>query len=399
MSDVDTDILISGAGIAGLILAALLARDGWRVLICDPSRPPEDADAQGSDLRSTAYLAGSRAVMERAAIWDALEPHAMPLDALRVMDSTGWPPRQTAARMFLPGDLGLESFGWNMANWRARAELARVLADAPGVDLRFGTGFASRLARDDAVLVRLTCGTRVRARLVVGADGRTSPVRTACGIDTRIARYGQKALAFSVTHLLPHEKVSTESYSAGGACVTVPLPDHEGQHASAVVWMNDGPRAEHLAALPADAFEAELADRVMHVLGPMRLATQIRSWPVVTQVAHRLTARRTALVAEAAHVMPPIGAQGLNTSIADIAALSDAISGRDPGSPEALAAYARARQGDIAARSRAIDLFNRVCRSHSRPVQAVRSVGLKAANDIVPLRRALMRAGLGGHVG
>ncbi len=393
-----SDVFISGAGLAGMILAARLAQRGLSVTICDPAPPPRDADVAGSDLRSTAYLDPSRQVLEAAGLWADLAPHAMPLDALQVIDTTGWPPVERERRVFRPDDVGLQSFGWNVPNWRARAVLADRLAAHPGVDLRLGTGFREMLARDTSVLVTLDDGTTLRTRLVVGADGRTSPVREAAGIDVRTTRYSQKAFAFAACHDLPHENVSTEIYNSGGALVTVPLPDHNGRPTSAIVWMDEGRRARSLEAAGSDAFADALGHRTLRILGAMRPVTQIRSWPVVTQTATRLAAKRTVLVAEAAHVLPPIGAQGLNTSIADIAALALAIDPADPGAQAALDRYAAARARDMRLRSTAIDLFNRLCRSGNPLVQGVRRTGLGALHDIAPLRIRVMQAGLGGDL-
>lgn len=394
MRAMDTDIFISGAGISGMVLAALLAKRGWRVTICDPSTPPDGEAAEGSDLRSTAYLEPSVDVLREAELWEHLSPDATPLKALRVMDSTGWPPQQTALRTFRPDDLGLGAFGWNVMNWRAHQALTAALREAPGVDLRLGTGFADMTARDDKAFVTLTDGTRLTTRLVVGADGRASPVREAAGIDTRVQRYGQKALAFACTHAAPHQHISTEIYNSGGAMVTVPLADHEGRPASSVVWMDEGVRVTELARMDEAAFNAQLSERALDVMGPMQRATPLRVWPIVTQTARALTARRTVLVAEAAHVLPPIGAQGLNTSIADIATLADCLRD-DPGAPDGLASYARARQADMVGRAAAIDAYNRLCRSNLGPVQKLRAEGLKLVNDIAPLRRRVMMAGMG----
>lgn len=390
-----TDILISGAGLAGMILAALLARRGFHVTICDPSPPPESAALEGSDLRSTAYLTPSRAVLEEAGLWDHLAPHATPLDALRAMDSVGWPPRQTGTRTFRATDIALDSFGWNIPNWRARKVLAETLEHDPSIDLRMGTGFASMVARDTEVLVRLESGAQLRAKLLVGADGRMSPVRDAAGIGVTTHRYGQKALAFAATHREPHRNISTEIYHSGGAFVTVPLPDEDGQPASSIVWMNYGPRAIELSRMERKEFDAALTLRALSILGPMRRATDLRLWPIVTQTAERLTARRVALVAEAAHVLPPIGAQGLNTSIADIAALADAIAG-DPGAPATLQRYAANRARDVRMRAGVIDVFNRLCRSGHPTVARMRVEGMKALYDSAPVRRRVMSAGLGG---
>ncbi|MGR3757769.1 MAG: FAD-dependent monooxygenase [Tranquillimonas sp.] len=396
----ECDILVSGAGIAGMAAARGLAAQGFRVCLVDPSPPVQDAGHDRADLRSTAFLRPARTLFEDLDLWPALADHATPLDALRLVDTVGMPPRIRESRTFLAGDLGVDSFGWNLPNWLTRRELARALEGTERLEVRWGTGFAGMLVRDREVRVKLTDGTRIRTRLVLGLDGRRSAVAEAAGIDTRVTRYGQKALALAVTHDAPHGNVSTEIYNSGGAFVTVPLPDHDGHPASAVVWMEDGPRALDLSRLDETALAQALTARSCGLLGPMRPATAVRLWPVVTQRAARLTGRRTALAAEAAHVLPPIGAQGLNTSLADVAALLDALRDRpDPGAEAPLAAYARARARDLAARTAAIDMFNRICRSGSAPVQDLRLAGLRAVHGLAPLRRAVMRAGLGEAAG
>ena len=388
------DILVSGAGIAGLVAAAGFARAGRTVCIVDPATPAKTAEADGSDLRSTAYLQPARSLFEQTGLWPQLADRATPLRRLAIHDSSGWPPMLRDTRTFDARDLGLDCFGWNLPNWLTRSLLADYLAGQPGVSLRLGTGFAAMTTRDATALVRLDDGSRIEARLVIGADGRGSPVREAAGIDTQIRRYGQKALATVMCHDAPHDGVSHEVYNSGGAFTTVPLPNHEGQPASAIVWMNDGRRALDLAAASTAEFDHEASLRAMRVLGSMRRVAPVRVWPVVTQTAARMTGQRTALIAEAAHVLPPIGAQGLNTSLQDVAALL-AVSSSDPGAPETLAAYEARRHGDVATRARAIDLFNRICKSENAAVHDLRLAGLRAAHDLPPLRLGLMRAGLG----
>jgi 2-octaprenyl-6-methoxyphenol hydroxylase len=397
MSDTQTDVFISGGGIAGLSAALAFARLGLSVTLADPAPPPQAADEDGSDLRSTAFLQPARALYEEAGLWSDLAPHATPLETLRVIDCTGTPPEIRTERAFRSADLGEAAFGWNLPNWLTRKLLTDRLAATPGVDLRLGTGFRAILTRDREAIVTLTDGTRLRARLAIAADGRASPLREAAGIGTDITRYGQKALAFVVAHDLPHDNVSTELYLSGGAFTLVPLPDHKGQPASAVVWMNDGAEAARLMALDETDFSTAATARACGVLGQLGLVSPRRAWPVVTQRAKALTAQRTAIVAEAAHVLPPIGAQGLNTSLHDIAALIDLARAApgDLGSPEMLRKFARSREADIRKRARVIDLYNRVCRSDGAPVQALRSLGLKLVHDIAPLRRGVMRAGLG----
>ncbi len=392
-----TDIFISGAGIAGLAAAISLARSGFSVVLADPTPPPVDAEADGSDLRSTAFLQPARQLLDEAGLWADLSDHATPLETLRVIDCTGTPPQPVTERAFQSSDLGEAAFGWNLPNWLTRKTLTRAASETPGLDLRLGTGFARMMTREREALVTLSDGTRLSARLAIGADGRGSPLREAAGIDVNVTRYGQKALAFAVRHPIPHGNVSTELYHEGGAFVLVPLPDVDGQPCSAVVWMHDGPEALRLQKLDDDAFGRAATERSTGVLGNLVPITPRRLWPVVTQRATALTAERTALIAEAAHVMPPIGAQGLNTSLHDVATLID-LARRDPdgvGTRAFLDAYAGQRARDIHARAKIIDLYNQLCRSEAAPLQALRSLGLKMVHDIAPLRRGVMRAGLG----
>jgi 2-octaprenyl-6-methoxyphenol hydroxylase len=149
-------------------------------------------------------------------------------------------------------------------------------------------------------------------------------------------------------------------------------------------------------ALPDDAFEAEANDRSAGIQGRLRLASARAAWPILSRRADRMTARRLALAAEAAHAMPPIGAQGLNTSLHDVAALRDLAATHDLGSDAMLDAYARARAADVAMRMTGIDLLNRVSIAGMGAVQGLRGTGIAALHDVAPLRRLAMRMGLGG---
>jgi len=390
------DIFISGGGIAGLSAAAALGQAGFSVCLADPM-PPAAAEADdGSDMRTTAYLRPSVDLLDRVGIWSAVKDKATRLDVLQVIDSVGTPPVETERRAFRADDLGEDGpFGWNLPNWLTRKVLTDLVSDLDGVTIRLGVGFRSMIVRDREALVTLTDGTQLAAQLVVGADGRSSPVRTAAGIGASVTRYGQKALAFAVTHEAPHEFVSTEIYNQGGAFTTVPAPDRDGQPSCAVVWMADGAEADRRMGLPADALSLEATERSLGELGALQVVSPVRAWPVITQVADALTARRVALIAEAAHVLPPIGAQGLNTSLADVAALVEACA-MPLGSEGMLSEYSGARSRDVKLRAGVIDLFNRVCKTDAAPVNALRRLGLRVVHDATPVRRAVMRAGLGG---
>ncbi|WP_439138480.1 UbiH/UbiF family hydroxylase [Roseicyclus sp.] len=392
-----TDVFISGGGVAGLTAATAFGVAGFSVICADPSPPITDAGAEGSDLRTTAFLQPSRDFLERLGLWTRLGPHATPLQVMRIVDAGGPEAEARVAHDFNAADISDLPFGWNLPNWLLRREMVAHLATLPNVDFRPGVGTKQLLTRDAEARVILSDGSRIAAKLVIGADGRDSVVREAAGIAARRLRYGQKALAFAITHDLPHDNVSTEIHRSGGPFTLVPLPDRDGRPCSAVVWMERGPEATRLAALPEADFEAEMTARSAHLFGPLKLASRRTVWPIISQIAERMVAERVALVAEAAHVVPPIGAQGLNMSLADLRVLLDLAEGHrdDPGRPEVLARYERARHAEIVARVTGVDALNRASMAEAQGLRDLRLRALNAIYSVAPVRRVMMRAGLG----
>jgi 2-octaprenyl-6-methoxyphenol hydroxylase len=348
-------------------------------------------------MRTTAILQPARALLDQCGLWDRFEPHAAPLQIMRIVDAGGDRSEPRITREFDAADISDQPFGWNLPNWLLRRELVARLADLPGVDFRPGTGTTSLFTRLTEARVGLSDGSRVRTRLVIAADGRDSPMRQAAGIDVHTTRYGQKALAFAVTHPVPHENVSTEIHRSGGPFTLVPLPDYEGRPSSAVVWMERGPKAMDLLALDVPEFEAAMSDRSCHLFGPLTLASRRTVWPIISQHADRLSGERIALMAEAAHVVPPIGAQGLNMSLGDLRALLELAQARPDGLGDAqmLDAYHDARISDVRLRVQGIDLLNRASMVGARPLRDARAMGLNALYALGPVRRTLMQMGLG----
>ncbi len=390
-----TDVLVSGGGIAGLAAALCFGARGFSVTVVDPAPPITEREAEGADHRSTALLAPSVKLLEDAGAWTRMAPHATPLAVMRLVDAGGAAPTPRLTRDFAAADIDREAFGQNVPNWLIRRELHAAIEAHPSVSFRTGTGTDGITARAAEALVALTDGTRLRARLVVAADGRDSPVRGALGIGVRRVRYGQKALAFAVTHDTPHRGVSTELHRTGGPFTLVPLPDHDGRASSSVVWMERAEEADRLMALDVPAFEAAMTHRSAGVLGPLRLASRRTIWPIVSQIADRFHAPRTALVAEAAHVMPPIGAQGLNTGLGDIAALVALAAPETLGDAATLARYDARRRRDVMARMAGVDLLNRAAMAEAPVLRDLRMAGLSALHRATPVRRALMRLGMG----
>ena len=391
------DFLVSGGGVAGLAAAAAFGAAGFSVICVEPVAPVTDAASDGADLRTTAILQPGLAVLQAAGLWPALAPHAAALQVMRIVDAGGPDAEPRRIRDFDAAEISDAPFGWNLPNWLLRRAMVARLADLSGVSFRPGVATARVTTRDAEARVTLSDGTGLSARLVIAADGRDSPIRQAMGIGVRTWRYGQKALTFAVTHPIPHDQVSTEIHRSGGPFTLVPLPDRDGAPASAVVWMERGPEALRLAALPVDIFEAEATARSCHVLGPLTLRARPQVWPIITQVADRMAGSRVALIAEAAHVMPPIGAQGLNTSLADVALLLElAVNDRAGlGSAPMLDAYHRRRHPDVLLRVTGIDLLNRASMAGAEALRDLRGLALEALYGAAPVRRMVMRAGLG----
>lgn len=391
------DILISGGGIAGLTAAAAFGSAGFDVICVDPAPPVTEREADGADMRTTAMLQPARDLLERAGVWDALAPHGAALEVMRIADAATDTGAAREVKSFRASDVSDLPFGWNFPNWRLRRELVARLNALSNVDFRPGTGTTRFLGRTTEARVGLSDNTTVKAKLVVAADGRHSPMRKAAGIGANTKRYGQKALAFAVTHPIPHNNVSTEVHRTGGPFTLVPLPDHDGMPCSAVVWMDDGAKSVARMQLEVQAFEAEMTERSCHMFGPLTLASRRTIWPIISQIAERLTGTRLALVAEAAHVVPPIGAQGLNMSLADTATLLD-LAQKQPetlGDADMLAAYHKARYGDIRMRVTGIDLLNRASQATSPLARDARALGLNALHQVTPVRKTLMELGLG----
>lgn len=396
MKRIETDILVAGGGIAGLAATARLAAAGFEVICVDPA----PAGTPGVDHRTTAFLEPAVATLERAGAWAGLEAAAAPLWTMRLIDAGGRAREVRETADFNAIEMMDRPFGWNVPNIAIRKALLARLTDLPGARLINGQTVAGLVSRTTHAMARLSGGGQVRAQLVVAADGRDSMLRQAAGIGVRRWHYGQKALVFAVTHPRPHDGISTEIHRTGGPLTLVPMPDRDGRPCSSVVWMMPGPRAAELHALDDAALSAEVTADTMGLFGPVMVTGARALWPIIGQIAARLDGPRIALVAEAAHVIPPIGAQGLNMSLADVETLARlAAEARDNhadiGAPELLSAYQRRRYSEMAARVAGIDFLNRAARADAQPLRDLRCAALKAIHDIRPLRRTAMRWGLG----
>jgi 2-octaprenyl-6-methoxyphenol hydroxylase len=380
------DVAVVGGGPAGLSAAIALAEAGCRTALIARRLPY-------ADNRTTALLGASVDFLEDLDVWRRCAGQAAALKAMRLVDDTGRLIRAPEVR-FSSEEIGRDAFGYNIENRTLIKALEERAAELPGLT-RFDDDADIVTPGDEAAAIRTAGGQSISARLVVGADGRHSMCRDAAGIEVRRRDLNQSALTFNIALARAHQDISTEFHTPHGPCVFVPLP---GQRCS-VVWVAAPKQAERLAALSDDEL-SEAAEKQSHsIFGSVRVEAGRHVFPLAIERPMHFARRRVALVGEAAHVIPPIGAQGLNLGLRDAADIADLVrkaisSGEDPGAPEMLRRYDRARRPDVLSRSFVIDVANRSLLSDLLPMQSLRAVGLHLIGGIGPLRRLAMREGL-----
>ncbi len=378
-----TDIVISGGGPAGMMAALALGAAGWRSVLIGPET---DAD----DRRTTALMMPAIRFLGQIGVWDAIAPEAAPLASMRIVDATRRLIRSPAVT-FRAGEIGEEAFGYNIPNAVLNAKLAEAVAGSGNIR-RITTPAIEYRPNGDHVTVTLAGGDTLHARLLVAADGRNSAAREAAGIRARRWTYPQTAVVLSFAHTVDHQNVSTEFHTEEGPFTQVPLKGRR----SSLVWVVNPARAETLLALDDAALAARIEEMMQWMLGRVAIDVRPQAWPPSGLVPHAFAAHRTILIGEAAHVFPPIGAQGLNLGTRDVETLVRAVAGDpgDPGSDRVMRAYDRARRPDILARTGSVDALNRSLLSSMLPAQIARGLGLEALRSFAPLRAFFMREGL-----
>jgi 2-octaprenyl-6-methoxyphenol hydroxylase len=380
------DVVVVGGGPAGLATAIAVAQSGAKTALIARRAPY-------ADNRTTALLGGSVDLLAQLEVWPRCQNDAAPLQAMRLVDDTGRLMHAPEVR-FSSAEIGLDQFGYNVENRLlvdALEQRAAELADL----VRFDDEADSVSPQEAEVAIRTSQGKSISARLVAGADGRHSLCREAAGITVRRRDLKQAAVTFNVGHSRPHRNISTEFHTPHGPCVFVPLPDNR----CSVVWVAFPAEAERLMALDDEELSAAAEKQSHSILGRMHVEPGRHLFPLAIEQPRDFARHRVALVGEAAHVIPPIGAQGLNLGLRDAADIAGIVrqaieSGEDPGSPQVLKRYDSTRRPDIASRTFAIDMANRSLLSDFLPVQTLRAAGLHLIGSVGPLRRLAMREGL-----
>jgi 2-octaprenyl-6-methoxyphenol hydroxylase len=366
-----------------MIAALALSGHGVKVTLVGPPPSPDDR-------RTTALMTPALTLLDGLGVFDALSRKAAPLKVMRIVDATRRLIRSPIVT-FRAAEIGADHFGLNVPNRDLNAVLEAAILQRPAIEWRQSL-IESWTIGDDRVSARLTDATVVEGALAVAADGRLSPAREAAGIQTSARDYPQAALVVNFQHSRPHGFISTEFHTETGPFTQVPLPGNR----SSLVWVVRPDTATELAALDDAVLSIRVEERMQSLLGRVAVEPARQIYPLSAILPVRFAQNRVALVGEAAHVFPPIGAQGLNLGIRDVGDLVKMVeeNATDPGQSKGLAKYDSRRRPDVLARASAVNLLNISLLSDMLPAQLARSAGLGIVGGFAPLRALFMREGL-----
>jgi 2-octaprenyl-6-methoxyphenol hydroxylase len=384
MSDSErTEILVAGTGPAGTIAALSLAQAGFPVVLAGP--PP-----RRDDKRTVALMRPALASLDRIGVLTRVSDRSQPFNIMRIVDATSRLVRGPVVT-FRASEIGEESFGLNIPNAVLAEELEQAIAEQPTIDWR-RSPVTSWETGEGAVAALLADGARIEAQLAVAADGRDSMARRAAEIRTSVHAHAQSALVLNFGHSRDHGSTSTEFHAETGPFTQVPLQGRR----SSLVWVVQPETAEELMLLDDATLSLRIEEKMQSMLGRVTVEPGRQLYPLSSLLPSRFAKDRIALVGEAAHVFPPIGAQGLNLGIRDVEDIVRTASEHrdDPGKPAALSTYDRRRRPDILARSAAVALLNRSLLSDLLPAQLARSAGLGMLQALSPMRAFFMREGM-----
>ncbi len=377
------DIAVIGAGPAGQIAAIAMARGGRRVVLVGP-------EPDGSDGRTTALMDQSLAMMERLGLWQDLKAQAAPLAVMQIIDGTKRLLRAPTVA-FRSAEISLDAFGYNIPNAALVSAVAAAVAAEPLITRKAVAAETIHIGTD-AVTIGFDGGEVLTAAFAIGADGRRSKTRDSAGVGVKTWSYPQTAVVMNFAHTLPHQNISTEFHTESGPFTQVPLPGLR----SSLVWVVTPQEADRLTSLSTEQLSGEVEARMQSMLGKVAVEDGVQAWPLSGMTARQYGKGRSAFIGEAGHAFPPIGAQGLNLSLRDIAALEDILIDRGSTAISADSGdrFDRKRRLDIASRTASVDLLNRSLLSGLLPVQMLRAAGLQVLASVPPLRNLVMQEGV-----
>jgi 2-octaprenylphenol hydroxylase len=376
-------MVIVGAGITGLSLAALLAKgkhsDALNIRVIDATKRPEFSPDDDVSLRVSAISNGSAELLDSVAAWSIIkQARVSPYESMRVWDE-GDNPDGGATLRFDAAEFGVPQLGHIVENVLIQDALLKVL-DECDVSLQFETKIESLPEAD----------------LVIGADGARSFVRDLASIKTKQWPYEQTAVVTHLTTELPHNATARQRFLSDGPLGMLPLADGR----ISVVWSTTPKKAQRAI----DATDAQLGQMLIDasdgVLGKLTVAGPRGAFPLCAQHAEEYVRTGVALVGDAAHAIHPLAGQGANLGLQDTALLAHIIDtaigdGLHPGDRPVLRQYERARKGANSTMLHFMTGLNSLFTTDSTVLEEIRSAGMRLFNRSGPIRERAVRIALG----
>lgn len=392
------DIAVVGAGMVGAATAALMARmaPDASVAVLDAESPPHWQPGGEVGLRVSALSEASRRVLSACGAWDEIAAGRIsPYTRMRVWDGAT-PAGGAGAIRFSAGDVAAPVLGHIVENELVRLALRNALRRLPNVKLLDGTRLETLAFTDARAVLGTEDGRRLQARLVVGADGASSPSRALAGLEIHGHDYEQRALVCHVRCQLPHGETAWQRFLPEGPIALLPLADGR----VSIVWSMKPARAEELLAGDDEAFRAAVARASDGCLGDVLEFGPRAAFPLRMRYAPAYTRARYALVGDAAHTVHPLAGQGVNLGFLDAAALAETVAGglaagRDPGDHALLRRYERWRKAENIIAMRAFDGINRLFSNDDPALGALRRAGFSLVDRLGPLKGVFIRRAMG----
>tara|TARA_A100001011_G_scaffold277364_1_gene287041 strand:+ start:335 stop:1522 length:1188 start_codon:yes stop_codon:yes gene_type:complete len=390
-------VIISGLGISGLITASLFCKEKLQVHCFEP----DDFSKLFEDQRTTAFLNPAINVFKEIGVWENIKPFAQPLKEMEIIDVAGFKKNQgPTSVIFDPNEINLESFGYNIPNKIVSSNLLDFLTEKKNFVLHNGDSLVDHYAFDQNIRVKSAKGKVLEGQLLISCEGRDSAIRKREKISSFKASYNQLAMVFQVSHSENHKDRTSEILDTGGPFTIIPLRSSANQLKSTVVWMDTSEVINEAFNLRKTEFNALITKKSMNIRGQLKLTSRKQKWPVFSQITKALVSKRTILIAESAHVMPPTGAQGLNTSVEDIIYLYQICkkalrSNKDIGADKVLRQYSLVRFPLTGGKVFGVHLLNKISMTKNRFLKTARNNFLKHLNKSPSLKRTLIKVGLG----
>jgi len=382
MKSTSFDVIIVGAGAAGLAAAVSLARQNHSVCLIDKASAKDLSDIK-KDGRTSGLWLNSIRFLEDLGVWETLEPTSQPIERLVIKDGDLEIP-------FSGVEIGEAALGYNLVNANLRAALLQAAKNLPTLTMWLDTPITA-IENGPFVSTVTTAKDTLTARLLVGADGRASPTREAAGIALSHHDYNQDALVLSLSHENAHDNTSFEHYYEGGPFTLVPMSGNT----SSLVWVDWRPDIDRLMSISDAALLSLIHEKSRGILGECHLTSARFRYPLVRQKATAITAPRLVLLGEAAHAIHPIGAQGLNLSFRDVQTLSTLLEdASDCGDASLLQRYRAKRAVDMGVRIGVSDGLVKMVTAYPQFVTKLRRGSLKALDTCTPVKKLLLNLGL-----